>query len=150
VLLAVAKITALDEVLELARPETSGRVRELEGPQEVADLLEIRANGEDLMDDVLYADDPVLAQVLLDDGVVGESNSLLVAARRSVSCSNIGNMLVNCLHLAVSSLVDEFTNRLEVWISVSNVRLNNTKHLDRSLGKADEDSAVDLDQAEKL
>jgi hypothetical protein len=110
VLLAIAEITTFDEVLELACPETSSRVRELERPQEIADLLEVWSNGEDLVDDVLNADDAVLAQVLLNDGVVGEGNSLLIAVRRSDSVSNIGNILVDYSHLAISSLVDEFAD----------------------------------------
>lgn len=90
-LLAIAKITTFDEMLELACPETSSGVRELERPQEVANLLEVWSNSEDLVNDVLNANDAVFSQVLLNDGIVGESNSLLV-------------------DLAISSLVDQFTN----------------------------------------
>lgn len=40
-LLAVAEVTALDEVLELASAETAGRGGELERPEEVGGLLEV-------------------------------------------------------------------------------------------------------------
>jgi hypothetical protein len=89
-LLAIAKITTFDEVLELTCPETSCWVRQLEGPQEVADLLEVWSHGEDLVDDVLNADDAVLAEVFLNDGVVSKGNPLLIAVRGSGSVSNIG------------------------------------------------------------
>jgi hypothetical protein len=57
-------------VLELAGAETASGGGELEGPEEVGGLLEVRANGEDLVDQVLNGDDTVLAEVLLNDGVV--------------------------------------------------------------------------------
>lgn len=38
-LLAVTKITSLNEVLEFAGPETTGGGRQLEGPEEVGGLI---------------------------------------------------------------------------------------------------------------
>jgi hypothetical protein len=49
-LLAVTKVTALNEMLELAGTETTSGGRELEGPEEVGGLLEVGANGKDLVD----------------------------------------------------------------------------------------------------
>jgi hypothetical protein len=48
VLFPVAKITALDEMSELAWTETASWVGQLEWPQEVGCLLEVGANSEDL------------------------------------------------------------------------------------------------------
>jgi hypothetical protein len=48
VLFPVAKITALDEMSELAWTETASWVGQLKWPQEVRCLLEVGANGEDL------------------------------------------------------------------------------------------------------
>lgn len=62
-LLAVAVLAALDEVQALLGQAAVGRV-ELEGPQEVGGLLEGGADGVDLVDQVLNADDVVLAQRL--------------------------------------------------------------------------------------
>jgi hypothetical protein len=130
-LLTVAEITTLDEVLELARTETTSGVAELEGPEEVGGLLEVGADGEDLVDEILHADDAVLAEVLLNDGVVGESDALLV-------------------DLAISALVDELLDALEVGVTVSNPRLDDLDHLSGSLGDADEDTVVDLEKTEEL
>lgn len=129
--LPVTQVTTLDEVLELAGTEATGGVAQLEGPQEVGGLLEVGANGVDLVDQILDADDTVLAEVLLNDGVVGEGNTLLV-------------------DLAVSTLVDELLDGLEVGVTVSNPRLDNLQHLSGSLADADEDTVVDLEKTEEL
>ena len=52
--------------------------RELEWPQEVGGLLEVGANSVDLVDQVLNADDVVLAQSLLNDSIVDQRNAALV------------------------------------------------------------------------
>lgn len=130
-LLAVAKITTLDEVLELAGAEATSGVAELEGPEEVGGLLEVGANGEDLVDEILHADNAVLAKVLLNDGVVGKGDALLV-------------------DLSVTALVDELPDGLEVGVAVGNPGLDNLQHLSGGLGDTDEDTVVDLEKAEKL
>lgn len=130
-LLTVAKVTTLNEVLELAGAEAAVGVAELEGPQEVGGLLEVGADGQDLVDEILNADDAVLAEVLLDDRVVGESNALAV-------------------NLAVSALVDELLDALEVGIAIGNPRLDDLDHLGGGLGDADEDTVVDLEETEEL
>jgi len=129
--LAVTKVTTLDEVLELARAEATSGVAELERPQEVGGLLEVGADSVDLVDEILNADNAVLAEVLLDDGVVGDGNTLLV-------------------DLAVSTLVDELLDALEVGVTVGNPRLDNLDHLHGGLGDANEDTVVDLNQTEQL
>jgi hypothetical protein len=131
VLLTVTEITTLDEVLELAGAEATSGVRELEGPEEVVGLLEVGANGVDLVDQILHADNAVLAKVLLNDLVVGERDTLLV-------------------DLSVTTLVDELTDALEVGVTVSDVGVDDGQHLLGSLGEADEGTVVDLDQTEKL
>jgi len=130
-LLAVAKVTTLDEVLELAGAEAASGRAELEGPQEVGGLLEVGADGVDLVDEILHADDAVLAEVLLDDGVVGQGDALLV-------------------DLAVSALVDELLDGLQVGVAVGDPGLDDLEHLSGGLGHLDEDAVVDLEQAEQL
>lgn len=131
VLLTVAEITTLNVVLELAGAEATGGVAELEGPEEVGGLLEVGANSEDLVNEILNADDAVLAEVLLNDAVVGERDALLV-------------------DLAVSALVDKLTDSLEVGVTVGNEGLDDLEHLDGSLAQTDEDTVVDLEKTEKL
>jgi hypothetical protein len=131
VLLTVAKVTTLDVVLELAGTEATSGVGELEGPEEVGGLLEVRANGVDLVDQVLHADNAVLGKVVLNDGVVGEGNALLV-------------------DLGVSALVDKLTDGLQVGVTVGNERLDDLEHLGGSLGQTDEDTVVDLKKTEEL
>lgn len=129
--LTVTKVTTLDVVLELAGAETTVGVGELEGPQEVGGLLEVGADSVDLVDKILNADNAVLAEVLLNERVVGKSNALLV-------------------DLSVTTLVDELTDGLQVGVTVGDPRLNNLQHLKGSLGKTDKDTVVDLEETEKL
>lgn len=70
-LLAITKISTLNEVLELADAESTGGGGQLEGPQEVGSLLEVGTNGEDLVDEILNGDDAELAELGLNDRVVG-------------------------------------------------------------------------------
>ena len=131
VLLTVTKVTTLNVVLELAGAEATSGVGELEGPQEVVGLLEVGADSVDLVDQILHTDNAVLAKVLLDDLVVGESNTLLV-------------------DLTVTALVQKFADGLQVGVTVGNVGVDNGQHLLGSLGQADESTAVDLEQTEEL
>lgn len=129
--LAVADITTLNEVLELAGAEAASGVAELEGPQEVGGLLEVGADGVDLVDEVLHTDDAVLAEVLLDDVVVGQRDALLV-------------------DLAITALVNELLDGLEVGVAVRNPRLDNLDHLGGGLGDLDEHTVVDLEETQEL
>ena len=131
VLLTVTSVTTLDEVLDLAGVEATVGVGELEGPEEVVGLLEVGANSVDLVDQVFHADNAVLAEVLLNDLVVGKSNALLV-------------------DLSVATLVDELTDSLEVGVTVGDVGVDNSQHLLGGLGETDEDTVVDLEQTEEL
>lgn len=126
--LPVTKITTLDEVLELAGTETTSGGGKLEGPEEVGGLLEVGANGVDLVDEVLDADDAEVAEVLLNDLVVGERQALLV-------------------DLTVAALVDKLADGLEVGVAVGDERLDNLEHLNGGLGQLDEDTIVDLEKA---
>lgn len=130
-LLAVAKVTTLNEVLELAGTEATSGVAELERPEEVGGLLEVGADSVDLVDKILNADNAVLSKGLLNNGVVGESDTLLV-------------------DLAVSTLVDELLDRLQVRVAVGDPGLDNLEHLGGGLGNLDEDTVVDLEETEEL
>jgi hypothetical protein len=116
---------------ELACTESTGWVAELEWPEEVGSLLEVGADGEDLVDQILNADDTVFAETCLDDSVISESNTLL-------------------LNLSVTALVDQLTDSLEVGVTIGNPWLDNLEHLEGGLGKTDEDTIVDLKETEKL
>jgi hypothetical protein len=96
VLFPVAKITTLNEVLELAWSEASSRVGELERPQEVGGLLEVWSYGKYLfqvskevsqdldrlptylVDQIFDADDAVGTKRTFNDGIVGKWNALFV------------------------------------------------------------------------
>lgn len=131
VLLPVAKVTTLDEVLEFAWAEAASWVGQLEWPQEVARLLKVGTHGVDLVNQVLHADDAILAKMLLNDSIVGERKTLLV-------------------DLAITTLVDELANRLEVGVAVCDEWLDDAQHLDGGLCQAHEDTIVDLKQTEEL
>jgi hypothetical protein len=131
VLLTVTGVTTLNVVLELASAETTGGVGQLEGPEEVVGLLEVGANGVDLVDQILHADNAELAEVLLDDLVVGQGSALLV-------------------DLSVTTLVQKLADGLQVGVTVGNVGVDNGQHLLGSLGETDEGTRVDLDQTQEL
>ena len=130
-LLPVTGVTALDVADELPWAPATNGVGELEGPEAGSNLLEVGAAGGDLVDEVLNADDTVLAELLLDDGVVGDGDALAV-------------------DLGVTALVDELTDGLEVDLTVGNVRVDDLEHLLGGLGDADKDTVVDLEKTEKL
>ena len=116
---------------ELPGAETTSWVAQLEGPEEVGSLLEVGTNGEDLVNQILHADNAVLAKAVLNDGIIGEGDALFV-------------------DLSVSALVDKLTNCLEVRVSVGDPWLNDLQHLKGGLGHANEDTIVDLEEAEEL
>jgi len=70
---------------------------QLEWPQEVVGLLEMWANGHDLMDKILDAYDVVTPEARLNDIVVAQRNPLLV-------------------QLSITPLVNQFPYTLQVWI----------------------------------
>lgn len=128
--LAVTSLATLDVVQALLGHAAEGG-RQLEGPEEVGASGEVGAAGVDLVDEILNADDALLAERLLNDAVVGEGDALLV-------------------HLAVPALVDELLHRLEVGVAEHDVGLNLPQHVDSRLVHAHEDTVVDLAQAEEL
>jgi len=116
---------------KFSRSESSSRVAELEWPQEVGSIFEIGSDGEDLVDQILNADNTILAKAVLNNSVVGKSNALFV-------------------DLSISTLVDELTGGLKVGVSVGNPWLDNLQHLKSGLGHADKYTIVDLEKTEKL
>lgn len=95
------------------------------------ELLERRAGGGDLVNDVLDRDDAELSERLLNDSVGGEGDALLV-------------------DLAVTTLVDELADGLEVGLAVGDVGLDHEEHLRRGLGDLDKHTVVDLEETEEL
>lgn len=84
---------------------STARERECRGDEN--SLLEGRSDGSDFVDDIFDRDDTVLAERLLDDGVGGKGDTLLV-------------------DLSVTSLVDEFSDSLEVRLSATMRRVSTT------------------------
>jgi len=118
-------------VLELACPPAAGGVRELERPQEIRCLLEVRSSGEDLVHKVLDGEDIILSKRRLDDAVVGEWDALLV-------------------DFAISALVDKFTDGFQVRLAVCDIRLDETEHLLSCLRDLDENTVVNLKKTQQL
>ena len=73
----------------------------------------------------------VLAQRLLDDCIVGDGDPLSV-------------------DLGVSTLVHQFTDSLEVGLSVRDIWLDELEHVLGGLGHSDKDTVVDLEETEEL
>ena len=78
--LPVAEVSTLDKVVGLL-PPAAGGVVQLEGPQEVRGVLEVRSDGQDLVDQILHADDSHLAQLGLDNLVGGDGGAVTVNLR---------------------------------------------------------------------
>lgn len=114
----------------LLLPPTS-RIVQLEGPQEVGNSLEVVPRSDNLVDDVLDADDLLVPERGLNDVVIGERSSPL-------------------LHLAVPTLVHQVPDRLKVWVPVCDVWLDNPDHVHGGFVHLDEHRVVDLEQPEEL
>lgn len=123
--------TALNEMVQLFADESASGTLELEGPQEVGDFLEVWARGVNFVDHILNALDTVIAQTGLDDLVGGQGNAL-------------------ASDLAIAALVDKSTDRLEVGVAVGNEGLDQSEHLLGGGIDTDEDTVVDLAQAQQL
>ena len=84
---------------------SSGRVVQLEGPQEVGGVLEVGSNSEDLVDQVLNTDDAHLAQLTLDDLVGGDGSAVAIDLNEEViDCTrrrhlNSNNICTKCIKL---------------------------------------------------
>jgi hypothetical protein len=128
--LAVTEVTTFDEVAALLAHAALGR-GELEGPEAVGDGGELLAGGEDLVDDVLDADDGVVVVLGLDLLVVGDLDALVV-------------------DLQVAALVDEAADGLEGGVAVGDVGLDHAEHVLHGLVELDEDGVEDLAEAEEL
>ena len=123
--------TAFVEVVQLLADEATLGGGQLDGPQEVGDLLEVRTHSEDLVDDILNAVNTKVTKTSLDDLVGAQGNSLAV-------------------HLTETALVDKVANGLQGRVTVGDERLNQSEHLDGGTVDANEDTVVDLSQSEKL
>ncbi|GMF20350.1 unnamed protein product [Phytophthora fragariaefolia] len=126
----VAGVTALGEVQQLLGVAAVGG-RQLEGPQEVGGLLEVLADREDLVDQVLDTDDADVAQGLLDHRVVRQRDTLAT-------------------DLAESTLVDQLAGDLKVGVAVRDERLHQAQHVDGGLVELDEHAVLDLAQTQEL
>ena len=93
-ILSATEVTAFDEVVSLLAP-SSGRGVQFEGPQKVGHILEVGSNGGDLMNQILDANDSVLAKLLLNDVIGSDGCSATVL-------------------LDKSALVDQLADRLQV------------------------------------
>lgn len=108
-ILTITKVSTLDVMIRLLSPSTS-RCVQLEGPKEVGSVFEVFTNSEDLMDQILHADDVFLAKGLLYYRVGGKRGSTVV-------------------HFGESTLIDQFSNALLVWVSPCNMRLTDSEHV---------------------
>jgi hypothetical protein len=97
---SVAQITTFDKVLELPLVEATSRAVQLERPQEVGRLLEVGADGVNLVDQILHTDHAVLAEVLLDDFVVSQRKSLLVNLAIPSLCGGVSIVSLTCIGAA--------------------------------------------------
>lgn len=128
----VTERTTLDKVLEFSvNTPTTVWIRQFEWPQEVVSLFEVWTNRVDFVNQVFNRLDTVFTQVSFNESVVTQSNSLLV-------------------DLTETSLVDQFSNGSQRWVTVSNVWFNQLQQFSGSLSDFDENTSVDLQQSQQL
>jgi len=94
---SVTEVTTFNEVVG-DTSVTSSWAGEFESPEEVVGSLEVWSNSEDFVDQIFGGLDTNVSNVFVNDSVVREGDSLAV-------------------DLAVSALVDQFTDSLQVWIT---------------------------------
>ena len=111
--------------------EAAEGVGELEGPQEVVGLLEVGADGPQLVDEVLNAGDAELAELVVNHRVVLERNALAV-------------------DLAVATGVDKLADGLAAGETVGDEGVDAADHVPGGLVELDEHTVVDLAEAEEL
>jgi len=128
----VSGLSSLKEVNKLGLVgESSTGGCELERPQEVVGLLEVRSNSGKLVDEVSTALDSDGSNTLLNDRVVSDRDALLV-------------------ELGESTLEDKLFDSGTGGVSVGDVRLNKTEHANGRLVQLNEGSVVDLTKTEEL
>lgn len=116
---------------ELAFSKSSVGAGKLECPQELVGFLEVRSSSVDFVNQIFDGDDSEFAQVLFNDSVIAQWDTLTV-------------------DLGVSTLVDQFTNSLQVWFTVCNVWFDQLEHLLGCLCQFDKSTVVDLQQTQQL
>lgn len=129
--LAIAEITTFHVVIVLLAP-SAGWCVELEWPNEVVDLLEYASTSVQLIDHILNALHIIsLSQFALNHKVIGDRNTTAGV-------------------LNEAALVEQVTDCLQCWISVSNVGLGDTQHIESGLVQLDKGGIVDLTQTKEL
>ena len=105
--------------------------RELEWPDEVVGFLEGGADGPDLVDEVLDGGDTLLSESVLDDRVVVKRNS-------------------SSVDLAEASLVNEASDVVAGWVTIGDIWLNGSEHVDSGSVEAHKHSIVELSESQEL
>ena len=131
-MLSVTPVTTsgLMETVSLS-DETTSWGGHLEWPEESIDLLEVWTHSEDLVDDVLSTVNTEVTQLLGDHGVVSQWDS-------------------RTIDLEVTSLVDQLADRSERWMTEGDIWSNHSQHLRDWAVDLQEDTVVQLLQAEEL
>lgn len=148
--LAIAEVAAVDVVVVLLAP-SAGRCVQLEGPEEVVDLLEDASDGEQLVDHVFDALHVVaVTQLALDNEVIGDGNATAAVLEVKIGEWSEPSLMDVSTHLNESAFVEQVAGGLQRWIAVGDVRLGNAQHVECRLVELHERGVVDLTQAEKV
>lgn len=111
------------------------------------DLLEVGASGSDLVDEILDTKDVVFAERLLDDGVVGEGDALLV----DLAVPALVDQLPDGFNIRFAAdMLVLIVDRRSQHIPVCNVGFDEAQHLLCCPGDLDEDTVVDLQETKEL
>ena len=118
-------------MLKLSLPPTPRRITQLERPQKVVGLLEIRADCENLMNQILHTLNAVFPEGIRNKGIVGERDS-------------------GPVNFTVATFVDEMADGFKVRLAIGDIGLDDLEHFLGCFGEFDEDTIVDLEEAKKL
>ena len=118
-------------MLKLSLPPTSGRITQLERPQKVIGLLEIRADCENLMNQIFHTLNAVFPKGIRNEGIVGERDS-------------------GPVNFAVATFVDEMADGFKVRLAIGDIGLDDLEHFLGCFSEFDEDTIVDLEETKEL
>lgn len=104
VILPVSMVTTFNKVCSLLSVSTTS-VAQFEWPQEVVGFLEMLSHREDLVNEVLHADDTVLTKLFFNNGIIGNGRTTL-------------------FNFAESSFVDQFTYTFQIRVPAMKLKSN--------------------------
>jgi len=113
-------------MLKLPLTPSTSRITQLERPQEVICLFEIRSNSENLMNQIFHTLNSIFPQIFSDESIVGQWDT-------------------GTVDFTVATFVEEMADGFEIGFAEGNVGLNDLEHFLGCFVESDEDAVVNLE-----